>query len=178
MVEIDLRGNYLWHGGFPREDFLIDRELYRLMTIFGASPEISKRRGGNDQTNVYAQAVQQFEYVEVSRVLVSVAAMLRNDWDLNPAMTKDIIDQKAKARGVGQLIEDVKQPSKVRPLKPRESFNKILHSTLMNLDRSETGSITAGHLEPRVHLYGEYNGKEWKATIDIFDWIEVIYWVS
>jgi len=178
VVEIDLRGNYMWHGGYPREDVLIDRELYRLMTIFGASPELSRRRAGEVKTNVYTHAMQQFEYVEVSRVLVSVAAMLRNDWDLNPELTASIVKDRAKSRSVGTLVENLDRPNKVKPLKPRDSFNKILHATLMNLDRSENTSIVSGHLEPRVHLYGEYKEMNWKATIEIFDWIEVVYWVS
>ena len=177
MAEIDLRGNYLWSGGFPREEQLVAREAYRLMCVFAASPELSRRRG-DDETSAYGSAMQEFEYVEISRILISLAAILRNQWDLDRARTADFIGTATANQSVGVLIPDMKAPTKTKPLTIRESFNKIVHANLVNLDRSKAGSITSGHLEPFVHLYGEYGDKEWKATIDIFSWVEVVHWLS
>ena len=48
----------------------------------------------------------------------------------------------------------------------------------MNFDRSEGPSIYSGHLEPFVHLYGEYQGKKWKAKVDIYRWCQAIHMLT
>ena len=172
MPEIDLRGNYLWTNGYPREEQLVSRELYQLMNIFAAAPAIARRSGGAGG-HVYEWAIRSFEYLEISRILVSVSALLRNDWDANRSrITSKLGDTDQQ---VGVFTEDLDRPRQRQPLLIRESFNKVLHASTINLDRSKGPSIYDGHVRPKVHLYGEYRGRDWKATIEVFRWIECVH---
>jgi hypothetical protein len=48
----------------------------------------------------------------------------------------------------------------------KESCNKILHATLVEVTEAE-GENLAAALEPRVKLFGEQGKREWKAVLDI-----------
>lgn len=174
MPEIDLRGNP-WMSGLPREDQLVSLELYRLLTIFAGSPKIAELQRGDDGGCVYGWSVRSFEYPEIGRILVSLAAMLRNDWDANPARVNGNLSLLHQNSRVGVLTPNLKTPSETVPLDLRESLHKILHACTINLDRSQGPSIYDGHLNPRVHLYGEKAASQWKATLEIYSWSEMVH---
>jgi len=177
MPEIDVRKNP-WIQGHPREEQLVNREVYNLLAIFAASQTLAERRTSQNGGCVYSWSIQSFEYVEIGRILVSVAAMLRNDWDAFPSRAEQNLSTVGRAPQVGVLITDIERPAKAVPLTVRESFNKILHAHTLNLERSEGRSLTSGYLLPRVHLYGEHRGEQWKATIEIYEWAELVHAIS
>ena len=153
----------------------IARDIYLLLAIFGASKEICARRNDeDDQTSVYGHSVRAFELPEVGRLLVSLAASCRNDWDHRTQSIDEALKLCAQSPEVGELIEDITQHSST-PLLIRESWHKILHCHTMNFQRSEGPSIYSGHLEPHVHLHGEHRGTDWKASVDIYRWCEVVH---
>jgi hypothetical protein len=177
MPEIDLRGNQRM-AELPREEQLVSRELYQLLTIFAASPKLAELQQSDQGGCVYSWSVRSFEYPEIARVLVSLAAMLRNDWDANPARVEGNLSMFHPNSEVGVLIPNLEKPTRTVPLKLRESLNKILHAYTINLDRSQGPSIYDGHLNPRIHLYGDREGVQWKATLEVYRWAEMVHSIS
>ena len=174
MPEIDLRNNP-WNPGIPMDASVVARDIYLLLAIFGASREIClRRKGEDDQASVYGHSIRAYELPEVGRLLVSLAASCRNDWDYRSSLIDETLKLCAESPEVGVLVGDLSLPSPA-PLLIRESWHKILHCHTMNFERSEGPSIYSGHLEPHVHLYGEYKGKNWKASLDVYRWSEVVH---
>lgn len=176
MPEIDVR-NSPWVVGFPREHQLVDRELYRLLTIFAASPKLAELQRSDQGGCVYSWSVRTFEYPEIGRILVSLAAMLRNDWDADRVRIEQNLSLQPSTE-VGVLFPNLNRPSKSVPLELRESLNKILHAHTINLDRSEGPTVCDGHLIPRVFLYGEKRNVPWKATLEIYTWVERLFAIA
>jgi hypothetical protein len=174
MPEIDLCNNP-WNPGIPMDASVVARDVYLLLAIFGASREIcARRKDEDDQASVYGRSVRAYELPEVGRLLVSLAAVCRNDWDYRPLSIDEALKAFTESPEVGVLIKDLANPNPA-PLLIRESWHKILHCHTMNFQRSEGPSIYSGHLEPHVHLYGQYNGKDWKASLDVYRWCEVVH---
>lgn len=171
MPEVDLRKNYI-ASALPRNEGVLELELYRLLTIFSGSERISHLRGEDDhELTVYGRILRDFEYPEVTRIMLGIASVLRREWDSHPAA----FDSAAmRATPVGSLIKDLAHPQAI-DLPIRESFNKIIHANTINLDRSDTMTLFSGHLNPQVHLYGEFQRKQWRATINIYPWCENIH---
>lgn len=175
MPEIDMR-NYPWYPGIPMDSVSIARDLYFLLCMFSSSKVLHDRRPhSDDEGSVYGYSIRNFELTEVGRLLVSLAAVCRNDWDFRTSSIDDQLNRCAETSDVGVLIKDTSRPTKTTTLVVRESWNKILHCHTMNFQRSEDSHIYAGYLEPTVHLYGHYQNAEWKASIDIYRWCEVVH---
>ena len=175
MPEIDMRNNP-WNPGIPIDSVTVAHDLYILLAIFASSSELSQRRNDeNDEVTVYGYSLRNFELPEVGRILVSLAASCRNEWDYRSNSIEDQLSNCGKSTRVGTLLTDKDNPSSAKDLKIRESWSKIIHCHTMNFHRSKGPSIFSGHLEPFVHLYGEYQGHEWKATIEIYEWCEVMH---
>jgi hypothetical protein len=103
---------------------------------------------------LYGCSIRAFELHEVGRLLVSLSAACRNDWDHRSWSIDVELDSKGTSREVGVLIKDTSQPIQA-PLLARESWHKILHCHTMNFQRSAGPSLYSGYLEPHIHLYGE-----------------------
>jgi len=175
MPEIDLRNNPR-NPGIPMDSANIARDVYMLLAIFSASKEICGRRcDENDEGSVYGYSIRGFELPEVGRLLVSLAASCRNFWDSHCQSIDDALKHCGQSPSVGTLTKDTTKLSETTSLLIRESWNKILHCDTMNFQRSDGPSVYSGHLEPHVHLYGELNSKNWKASIDIYRWCEVVH---
>jgi|GEM_PF-6842136 len=174
MPEIDLRGNP-WNPGIPTDPVVIALDLYRLLAIFGASRDLcARRRDEDDEATVYGYSIRAFELQEVGRLLVSLAAICRNDWDSRTESIQDALKDRGESEVVGEWVKDLSNPN-ATDLPVRESWHKILHCHTMNFERSEGPSILSGQLEPRVHLYGMHNKLNWKASVDIYRWCEVLH---
>jgi hypothetical protein len=174
MPEIDMRNNP-WNAGIPMDAATVARDIYLLLAIFSASKEIClRRKDGNDEGSVYGYSIRGFELTEVGRLLVSLAATCRNDWDFRSQSIDDALTACAESPEVGVLVNDLAHP-RTSSLLVRDSWHKILHCHTMNFQRSEGPSMYSGYLEPYVHLYGAYQGKNRKASIDIYRWCEVVH---
>jgi hypothetical protein len=55
-----------------------------------------------------------------------------------------------------------------------------MHSIHLNydIDKPASGPKEQISINPWLYLYGEYNGKDWKAKLDIFKFIECCVWVA
>lgn len=172
MPEIDLQGSP-YVQGLPRHLNQIELDVYRLLAIFASSETLSARRADDDdQASVYGFSIREYEYAEIGRILIATAAALRNEWDAAPHRFDE---REGAAVSVGQLVENVDLPAMTSELTLRESFNKIIHSNTLNLERSRGHHLFSGHLEPRLHFYGWRGDRRWKATLDVFAWCEAVH---
>ena len=174
MTEIDLRGDNR-NPGIPLDPFVVGRDIYRLLAIFGASREIAARRSGeDDKGSVYGYSIRAFELSEVGRLLVSLAAGCRNGWDRRAESIDDQLAACAESSEVGVLFRDIRSGEETQLVCARilAQDSPLRHDELRPERRA---SIYSGHLEPFVHLYGEYQGQNWKARIDIYRWCQAVH---
>ena len=165
MAELDVRNNYLWSGGYPSDPTIIMVEAYRLMCVFGGSREVEKVRGRFPDHSAFppidgpSKWIRMLELSEASRLLLSLAVMLRNTLDRS-AITSATNDKLLETE-VGNIRILNKSKAKLKPLKVREACNKIVHALNINFDFTDRNNICAGRLRPIVHLYGErmYNAR-------------------
>ena len=80
-----------------------------------------------------------------------------------------------KSDTVGILIKNIKKNNEETSLSFREACNKIIHCNAMNFEYSNEKPSRGDSLKPIVHLYGELQNKEWKATLNINEFIEIGY---
>lgn len=172
MAELDLRRNP-WFTGYPVDGQRISLDLYRLLCIFAASPKLAEITKSREGGCVYSWTKRSFELSEVARLLLSIAATLRNNMDEN--LYRAEITLANENENVGILIKDLKNSKQTAQLNFRECCNKILHAYSINFDVSDATSLYVGHINPTIYLYGEYNGKKWKAEVDIYCFAEVAH---
>jgi len=158
MPEIDLRNNYLAYNGYPIDTVFFEENIYKLITIFGAS-EFLYNNFKNDNKNFFDRA-KKFEESKVSEILISLAIMSRSFLDsgsVNIDTNKD--------DHVGYIIIQEKE----KKLSFRETCNKIIHAKNINFDVNKSESVQGGFLSPIVYLYGEHQDDKWRAVINIVD---------
>jgi hypothetical protein len=146
--------------GYSIETVVLDYEIFRLVSSLAASPVISSlahRAPGEPAWPWLKKA----EFPEVCRLLVSIAAIVRNRLDLS---SDDEIDAN---RIVGKLTFEAS--SKTVDLTLREACNKILHAAHVNPDEEDADGEHKGSLRPFVHLYGAHRHEDWKATLSIYE---------
>jgi hypothetical protein len=159
-LELSRRNNVPNGYGFWIEAPHIDLELYRLVTAVLASPALAES-ARNEAGGRRLESLRMMEFAEISRILVSVAAMVRNGLEAAPRTSIEL------QRPVGTLIRDLTRPTHER-LTFQESCNKILHATFVDPETTEVeGEDIARVLQPRVNLFGAWRKQEWKAVLDI-----------
>lgn len=151
--------------GYPFESPELDKKIYRLITTVAGSQDLAKRvdREGDGQKWEWFKRA---EIPELSRLLVSIAAICRSNIDASESWSE--IDEMDIDAPVGVLHPDLSQPENEEELGFRSACNKILHTDQFNPDveNPERGMNSA--LRPLVHLYGKYYGDNWKATLQIY----------
>lgn len=170
MTEIDNRKSP-WDEGLNIPWQVVSLDLYRLLCIFHASQSIRK-----DDSDDFSMLVKEFQESEVGRLLISIAATLRNAQDQNPARFEEWL-KGLESDEVGGLISDLDSPSEVKPLGFREALNKIIHCTTINFDYVNEGPKKGDAFLPKVHLYGFYK-TNWKATININQFVKTAEWLN
>lgn len=176
MAELDLRRNP-GDNGYRIDGQRVSLDLYRLLCTFAASPKLleiatKSREGGC----VCSWTRRSFELSEVARLLLSIAATLRNNIDENPFRAESVLTNEEE--NVGTLIKDLDNSKQTSQLSFRECCNKILHAYSISYDVSDKTSLYAGHINPIIYLYGEYYGKKWKAEVDIYSFAEAAHTLS
>ncbi len=167
MSELDLRHPSI--QGYPKEEMVLLIDLYRLISIFGSSEYISTFRSDRDDISHYSinAIFRNFEYTEISRLLISLAAQLRNILDNNCD-----IDEKQEFI-VGEIKHQKKEEKE--DLLLRDACNKILHAENINFDLSENNTIYSGYLNPIIYLYSNNSEYNWKAKLDIKSFTKCIF---
>ncbi|MDO9468160.1 MAG: hypothetical protein Q7J36_12745 [Thiobacillus sp.] len=151
-------GNFK-EGHFPNTSNTV-LELHRLLALFLASKSFAALRTnfpGEGFDPIYK--IQDVEEDEITRLL------------LNLAITARVIDDRQDralervGSNCGQLEKNGGGDQQVEALNLREACNKIIHAKKIRFDVEEDAGQS--YLNPFIYLYGEQNGKSWKATLDI-----------
>jgi hypothetical protein len=98
----------------------LDLEIYRLLTILEASPVLAGL-AGSESDKRQVEFLRHLEYPEISRIVVSLAAIIRSSLDADP-VSGDPYYGAALRRRVGTMIPDLENP-KQEPLDFREACN-------------------------------------------------------
>ena len=145
--------------GYPYESPHIEMEIYRLIACVSASRSFSE--GLSDASDgprwMY---LKRAEFGEICRILVSVAAILRNTLDAG-------YSGEEATRPVGLIHSDIDNMKEPETLVFRQACNKILHAFKVHADVEDPSQGIKSPLTSLIHLYGEQNGKTWHAIIDI-----------
>jgi len=163
------------HEPWRREGFFFDvasfrSDLYRLISSFYAS--ITFAECGEDVDDDPVRELQgDFEEFEITRLMVSIAVAAR------------IMDERdgylSSKFGLecGQITPDLSQPDVVEPLSLREACNKIIHARKFNWDvehLKDEGNLPhpiTRFVAPTMFLYGRRDKTEWKATLNITEFV-------
>jgi hypothetical protein len=154
MSEFDLK--HPSYNGYPKEDVILYLDLYRLISVFGASNYLNKFRSQGEFSHYDMHSIfRKFEYSESSRLLVSIAAQLRNSID------NDVLE-KTKNIAVGSI----KYKKSKKELTLRDACNKILHAEYINFDlKGNPDDIFGSCLNSKIYLYGKKDKEEWRAEV-------------
>ena len=145
-------------GHFPNTSNTL-LELHRLLALFLASKSFASLRTnypGEGFDPIYK--IQEVEDDEITRLLLSLAITARVIDDREGRVFELV------GSNCGQLEKDV-GTTDVEILDLREACNKIIHAKKVRGDVEEDGGQT--YLNPLIYLYGEQNGKSWRAALDI-----------
>lgn len=169
MSEIDLRG-IEWINGYPHDPQTLWGDLYYLALIFAGSEKISEFRSDGEGQYSLFWVFRNTEYSEISRRLISIAAISRNLMEISRDTTIQTLE-------VGKFYKKSNSDEFVE-LTFREACNKVIHADHINFDNSEDPAVSSpyvGYLNPIVYLYGTYNGEPWKIELEIFKFIKEAY---
>jgi hypothetical protein len=162
MPELDLRRSPWNEGLSVPSDYLL-RQLYLLGCAVNASKAIEALG-----VDALLALRGRFQEAEIGRMLITIAAAIRNAMDQNPSRAEYWM--RNLENNVGTLEETGK--STLSALTFREACNKILHCTSLNFDYSKVPPMRGGPVTPVLYLYGERNGKDWKATLNVNAFID------
>ena len=154
MAELDID-----EVGYPHESPNIDMELYRLLACLFASTTFSKLFSKEKGTHHW-EYFKRMEFPEICRILISIAAITRNNLDAVHSL------EKSKSP-VGLLYLNGDDNREPETLDFRQACNKILHATKVNPDVKDPSSGLASPLTNLIHLYGVHGKQQWHAIIDI-----------
>lgn len=150
-------------GHNPNLDLVL-LELHRLLAIFLSSRSFAELRTGIGEGWEAVEALQSCEEDEITRLLLTVAINFR------------VIDNRKRdymppSKSCGTLLKNLRKPTSTSPLTVREACNKILHAQVIrgDLDDTEDGQV---YLNPIMYLYGPPEDVQWKATLNIIDFVK------
>jgi len=171
-MEFKTNGNP-WVIGYPIHECysLLEQKAFHLLSIINASEK------SNSITDLKENLVVEYEFSEISRILLECAVQIRNqnDGDYVNKEYKYSIDSI-----VGKLFENIKStPQKYTNLTFKESCNKIIHAKHINFDLENAKSTKEyDSINSTIYLYGDHNKKEWKAELDVCKFICVLITVK
>jgi hypothetical protein len=151
---------------FRFETPYLDLEIYRLLTILEASPALAGFDGG-ETDKLKVESLREWEFPEISRIVVSLAAIIRSSWGPHPVSDQDDYYGAALMRRVGWLVPDLENPQELEILDFREACNKVIHAKSVEPETAPAIQATRPPLTGRLVLYGNYREKEWRADLDL-----------
>lgn len=113
--------------------------------------------------DIPAQQAAEVESEEIFRLLLTIAVNVR--------VLDDRLERTLRAitGPCGELIPDLRKPTRTEPLTIREACNKIIHATKLQLSIEDNANGEAW-FGRRVSLAGESAGRHpalWSATLDL-----------
>ena len=150
------RSSYIIDGN------LITLELYRLLSIFYASEKFATINTTNHDDPV--SILLGYQDSEITRILTSSAISARIIDDRDDRYLGE------HSTSCGQLIPDLNNPNSHIALTLREACNKIIHAIKIHYDITELATGLR-YVNPTIYYYGRFKGKEWKATLDVEEYV-------
>jgi len=157
----------------------LDLEIYRLLTIVIASEELTHYAAQEEDTLLDYKRIdrlRRWEQPEISRIVVSIAAIIRGAVQAGTANAhaQRIPKGEGLDREVGTLVPDLTQPNERKPLDFKEALNKVIHAKHVYPEWEEDDRYEPdpGEDEVRVftgilHLRGDLRKKEWGACVNL-----------
>lgn len=164
MVEQVLQWPYKAGYNFEVEEIRL--ELYRLLNQFLAEEKLAACKDGDEWLFHAVDIVGHFFDVETQRILIQAAVVAR---------IKDDNEEESRLKlgefetTCGTLIENLDEPEEVK-LSLREACNKIIHALRFHYDVESQAGVNI--INPVVYLYGKKGRKEWKASLNIIDFVK------
>lgn len=159
MAEYESSQDGLNNGHSPKTETAL-LELYRLVAIFLASrnfASLTTSTGERFDPMFTLQGCEEDEFTRLLLTLAITARVLDDRKGMDPTV-------RATAR-CGTLIGNRANPS-VKKLTLREACNKIIHAKKIRPVVKENRKRQK-YMEPRIHLFGDLNGIEWEATLEV-----------
>jgi hypothetical protein len=154
---------------FAFETPFLDLEIYRLVSILAVSPALAEFEGSESDKR-RLEFLRNWERPEVSRIVVSLAAIIRSSLDAHSVgggFYTGTLEGEALARQVSTLFPDEGNPHLKEPLCFREACNKVLHADRVDFETKAVPSAAPAPLTGRLILYGRRSKKEWRAELDL-----------
>ena len=168
-MEFDTRENP-WTIGYPIHECysILEQKAFQLLSIINASSK------SNAISDLRDTLVVEYEWSEISRLLLECAVLIRNEIDLQYS-SKSYITYTEK-ECVGRLYRDIYDAKdECEELTFREACNKIIHAQHINFDLENAKSIRQyDSINNIVYLYGNYQDKGWKAELDVCKFLCVL----
>lgn len=164
MVEQVLKWPYKAGYNFEVEEVRL--ELYRLLNQFLAEEKLAAHKNSDEWLLHAVDIVGHFFDVETQRILIQAAVVAR---------IKDDNEEESRLKlgkfetTCGTLTEDLDEPIDVQ-LSLREACNKIIHALKFHYDMEDQSGTNI--INPVVYLYGRKGRKEWKASLNIIDFVK------
>jgi hypothetical protein len=121
---------------------------------------------GWEEVADYALESAMGEFPEISRIVVSLAAIIRSAIDADRRYYESV-SKEALDRQVGILFPDKGDFELQEPLRFREACNKIIHADLVNLETAPDNQGPPEPLTGRLNLDVHKDNKEWCAELDL-----------
>jgi hypothetical protein len=169
--------NAFFHPSHPIEPQTLQRELYWLAAAASASEKLHELSEPRDDDELDTLRIR-YEITEISRLLISIAVIIRNMQDSpvprligpNRAARKS----RQKEIEVGTLVTD----SGKSQLNIRNACNKIIHALYVNFPVAQSDPEKLSHITRKVIIKGKLGKQEWEANIDIINFIRAAYRIS
>ena len=171
MAELDFRKNP-WNDGLSVPHHALSIEIYRLLCLVQTSSLLEK-----NSSRFHIELRQEHQEGEIGRLLIFIAAAIRNAMDQNPSRAAHWLESEP-SDVVGVLIPNLKEPEVREDLHVRDGCHKIIHCDTINFDYRSRKPKRGDALRPKVHLYGSYRRKEWKATLEINRFVDLAHVVN
>jgi hypothetical protein len=139
-------------------------EIYRLMTILESSSTLADYGGTYEGDRGKVGFLRGLEFPEVSRIVVSLAAIIRAALDADPQLHAGSLELESEIeRPVGVLMPDATRPDAWESLEFREACNRVIHAKRVDPKRTvDTGALTG-----ELNLHGDYREKDWQGRLEL-----------
>jgi hypothetical protein len=164
MAEVQIPEDYPIREGYILDLKIIFLDLYRLLTIFGASKTLSQMAdvyGGDPISELMEPEID-----EIKRIIVTASVTAR------------IVDERdgfiiPKDKFCGELIPDLSKPTDIIGLNLREACNKIIHANKFRTDLDRESDKP--YMLPKLYFYGKKSKQEWKATLNVYEFVSIYH---
>jgi len=157
----------IFESGYGPDLEVTRLDLYRLLNQFVASKSLAKLCESDAYLHHAMYLLDNFFETEATRILLSSAVVARVIDDRDNHL-------KDYETFCGKLIEDFSNSPKEIDLTLREACNKIIHAKAVKYDvEVNRPGFDQRYLNPFIYYYGEYRRKEWKAILNVIDYIRV-----